>query len=250
MQLIAFIWKHVLCNPPAVLLIVGTFVAAIAAYFKERDSSSRRISVAIFAGGIIVLISVVLSGVQQSRQDEDLLTLTKTNAVLNAKIAELNEHIAQSITGGDSFGYFEFAGTVRKPFIFRHKGKHTLYEAKCRIVNLGDYSKLPSRSPAVGLGILSSTERRINLGTIRKGSWGLQPDYNITTKDIQGYDIFFEARNGRWEQKIRIRRIATGFRCATLVSRRKGETVEILHKHVADGFPLNTNGKVDWYKVN
>lgn len=250
MQIIIFIWKHVLCNPLVVLLIVGTSVVAIATYFKERNSSSRQISVAIFVGGILVLISVVSSGVQQSRQEEELLTLTRTNAVLNAKNAELNEHIAQLITGGESFGYFEFAGTVHKPFIFRHKGEYPLYEAKCRIVNLGDYSKLPSRSPAVGFGILSSTEKRINLGTIRKGSWGLQPNYNITTNDIQGYNIFFEARNGRWEQKIRIRRIATGFRHATLVSRRKGETVEILYKHVAEGFPLNTDGKVDWYKVD
>jgi hypothetical protein len=199
----------------------------------------------LFNPQTLIIIGVLLSAIgafwasqQQAQFERDLRTRSD-------EISSLNKEIVNLVTGGKSYTYFIFSGTIHNPLTLVQKGKHPLHNAKCRLITLGDYTKLPSRSP---FAYFSKNEKRLDLGNLESGAWGLQPKFELTDSPIQGFNVFFEARNGVWEQMIRIRKIDNNFQWATKVIRKLESTEEILYEHTSEKFPLNDKGKIDWYK--
>jgi hypothetical protein len=69
--------------------------------------------------------------------NEQLTTIYKSVAAKNEKIAELNEFIAGSVTGGDSFCYLmpDHIGPERVGFHLIHDGKFPLFDVSIRVTS-------------------------------------------------------------------------------------------------------------------
>jgi hypothetical protein len=189
-------------------------------------------------GALISAVGALLSSQQQTRFEHDL-------RIKSDEISALNKQIVNLVTGGDSYSYFQFSGTKHKPLVLAHRGEHPLYDVKCRLIILGDYTKLPSLSP---MAYLSQNEKRLEIGALRSGAWGLQPDIVLSDEPTQGFNIFFEARNGTWVQMVRIRKVGDGYQWSTKVIKRINDVDQVLYEHRSEEFPLNDKGEVDWYQ--
>lgn len=73
-------------------------------------------------------------------------------------------------------------------------------------------------------------------------------DLNKERKGIRPVSPFFSARNGMWNQKLRLRKVDNGWSTAVQVwscDRSKPQGIPIFEK-VDDNFPKNEKGLVDW----
>lgn len=152
-----------------------------------------------------------------------------------------------AITGGDSYAYISLwtHNTINHPILLYHKGEYTLYELKARIVPLGDYTKLTTMNPSIMIAFNPADETNFDFGTIRAGYVGYVGEYKISQDaNIQGYNVFFEARNGEWRQEIRMQKVNGSILVTTRVIRDD----KVLFEQIDDNFPRNSSGGVDWYK--
>ena len=171
------------------------------------------------------------------------------------KIAELNEQIAKSITGGDSYCYLDFrlmgADANRPTIVVVHRGKYPIYELNARIVDLQKTAEIrEAKGSRLTLDDVKAADTSMAIGQIAPTQARILTDWQLPDRDEQDYNIFFSARNGFFTQLVRFRRHSVmGYRVqATKVFRGVSDDGKTLLEKVDPGFPLDAQGKVEWNK--
>lgn len=167
----------------------------------------------------------------------------------NDKIIELQQQSAGAITGGDSFAEMVLqvpdatTGAVAMP-IFAHHGKFPLYNVSARILDLGEYRRLSAaKNYEAASAALQGTE--ISVGSLTPGfARGPMVALQHPSGRDFSYSVFFVARNGAWNQQLRMKWMGNGWSVATRIfGLSEGKE---LYRRVTPDYPLGPNGEVDW----
>jgi ABC-type multidrug transport system fused ATPase/permease subunit len=222
--------------------------------------------------GCLACVLVIQQSKQSARSETELQAQIKTVASHTAetsRLQQLNNELQQRVlelgkinaalgrqnistaTGGDSFCWMEFllieAG--RGVPAFSHSGRYPLYHVEAQIIDQTRKINEPvTLSQAASMGI------RISLGDLAPGRSFFLPNQSIPFSDAhsQNFAIVFDARNGTWQEDLRLRNVEGHWSSAIRVrleSARKGwMSTRPVFEQIAKDFPRNRHGLVDWYK--
>jgi hypothetical protein len=124
--------------------------------------------------------------------------------------------------------------------MFVHEGDHVLFSIHARFV---DPDKLSTNSSFEDLN-----KYNYQLGDFppNVGST-IDPAIPFNDTHKQDFNIFFNARNGFWEQLIRLRFVNGQWLTATRVTRNlRKDKVKQLYERIDKDFSRNSRGGVDW----
>jgi hypothetical protein len=198
---------------------------------------------------MIAAVGAFLTTVRQAQERAAASeSRAKAEADLRQKteeIASLNRQLADLVTGGTAFCYLSLAvrdGEDGFLVAAVNAGKTPVYDVAARVVDLAEFTALPSGGK---LPALFNPKLQFPVGNL-----GIQQSLIVGRLDLgsgnaKDYNVFFSARNGFVTQLLRCRRTADGWRVATRVMR-TGEKTEVLYEQVDDGFPKGPNGEIPW----
>ncbi|MGH9351721.1 MAG: hypothetical protein ACRD2G_06125 [Terriglobia bacterium] len=222
--------------------------------------------------GTLAWVLVVKQAKQASKRDAELKNGIDRLAVQSAEVARLqtsNNELQKQVldltrmntslaresistgTGGDSFCWMQINFQFGRPIpMFNHVGKYTLYQVIVRIVDLNDFQRKLDRGHRFNLSddvtLPAVPEVPVSTSWFREAlvlpfSDGARQDFNV----------FFQARNGRWTEFLRLRRINDHWSSAIQVCRQynaDGSQVprEPIFEQVDRDYPRNDKGLVDW----
>lgn len=159
------------------------------------------------------------------------------------EIAKLNETIAASVTGGDSFCYLMLASLgVSSPngaiLTIVHQGNYPLYDVGIRMVDLEKLEKEHSAALFRDLNF--------NAGKVSPNSARALRGWDLPNADRQRYNVFISTRNGFSTQLIRLKRVNEQWKLATKVFKDEGKTTTVLYERIDDDYPRSKGRSVDW----
>lgn len=232
-------------------LIVG--VTAIVAALLDYVSSDRRTSkfkklrnllLALMICSLVTSIFVVV---------DDEKTKGREMAGLRGQISELNiqlESAKKSITGGNNFPYVHIdvgAGDFNDPMLVAvNDGDSPLYDISFRMYDPSDsgLDKNPTKSIEEFMG------RSINrdVGNLNPHSVKVLGRIKLKNVDFQKFEITIIARNGRFTERYRLRKVngiwERAYRVHSGYLNREDSTV--LSERIDPGYPVDEAGKVQW----
>lgn len=144
-----------------------------------------------------------------------------------------------TVTGGDSFAYL---GANAEPasnlvnLVLIHVGQYPLYEVHARIVDV-DVPVVRSNRPAEVQSI------RLEFGTLVPRHAAAVPPLELGNGEGRNWNVFFTARNGGWNQELRLRKVDGAWRIATRVTR--GENYDQVLLQADPAFPRDPEGHLD-----
>jgi len=151
------------------------------------------------------------------------------------RLATLSVEGKNTVTGGDSFCYLVLTNS-NNPIII-HKGRYPLYGVQVRVVDLVKMRLLEQQhhpiDPLQDDFIFNAGDLTVGLAL---NSFSLRVTF--TDPDKQDFNVFFTAKNGLWDEKLRIRRINTNRQTAIKVFRgdKNGKAIT-LFESVPKDFP-------------
>lgn len=248
---------------PVLLSVLGGLITVILGFVVARLAGvPKLIAVGAVCGGILALAGGVLLGFEASEKTEEIAGLAQENSKLSKRIAELaeanvrlNEHINNSVTGGDSFCYYMLSSLENSNSLERllvHFGEFPIYNLYIRIIDCNKVDEIQKKYKRQDLRMIRELQyeatETIRRGTLVKAGLG-----NIAADPIelfrlpshadkQEYKIFFTARNGSWSQQVLLRRVNDKWTWATRVTRIDG----VLRVYVSRDFPRDDKGEVNW----
>lgn len=177
-----------------------------------------------------------------SDQQEKLLEQSKDTINLQKK--SIN-----TTSGGNSFCYMVFLSPIEDGVglpVFITVGEYPLYGVRARIVDLEKHKKLGAKD-ILGLSEILANDVIINIGDMPVNSTNLSEKVLTYTNSANlEYNIFYNARNGLWNQLLRIKNINGKSVRAIQVKRVEGVESIAVFEEIDDGFPRNQNGNIDW----
>ena len=188
-------------------------------------------AIVVFVGALFVAGGGFSASLRQSNFNAEIRQK-------NEEIARLQAESAKTVTGGDSFAYvlFEIAALDGSPVnahstpVVIHQGQYPLYDMGVRFSELsrGKLADISSALKSYPIGNMSGGAATTGIRLPRHG------------KDID-FDIFFWARNGMWDQFLRMRWKGDGWAIANKVLRDSQE----IYREVSEDFPRREDGSVD-----
>lgn len=156
-------------------------------------------------------------------------------------IAELKNHIASTITGGDSFAYIipVFQSANASPILtVVHRGEYPLYDLSVRIVDL---AKLGGKAPS-----LSEMKSSV-IGNLSPNHAAPIGNVQINGESLR-WNLFFSARNGFFTELLRVQRVGNEWKTALKVMNRPtaDEEVKTLFERIDQDYPLGKDAMVEW----
>lgn len=170
---------------------------------------------------------------------------------LSNKTIELAKSGINTSTGGDSFCTMEFMFQFGAPtVVFLHKGKYPLYDVVARIV---DITK-SRRDTLAGKPMDMSTDRYVPVGGMSNELARVMPNVVIpfTDDQNQGFNIFFNARNGIWTEEIRFKKVNGNWAHAIRVmgfgiKKRKGKKPsDTIYEEITKDYSREEDGSIKW----
>jgi hypothetical protein len=164
----------------------------------------------------------------------------------NAEIVQLQTEQSELITGGDSFCVLRLAdfGNDDHRFHFQNWEKFPLYDLEARIVDLGEEENGPVTSLREAWE--SIYRNVIPLGNIAGKSGRYSNTVHLAGRQQYALNIFYTARNGTWQQMLRMQRTDKGWLFATKVEKGQGAEMRELYRAIDDAFPRKPDGEVNW----
>lgn len=214
-------------DAPALGMLIGGLVTAatglLATFVQERQRLRTRQAWATFAAGILMILSSYLANVDEARSD--------------AEIRRLNERIADSVTGGNSFcefGYLRLHGREGSLIAasVTHHGKQPLYDVTAGILDLDMYDQ-PDKTNTNWRSYFAAY-RTVEIGNLPPSMTRPLPQLRLLPRNSFNYRIFFSARNGFFNQDLHGIHTNNNWLFSTTV-KRDGRTV---YKHIDVGFPV------------
>ena len=192
----------------------------------------------MLTGAIIAACGAFWSAWEQGRSQEAL-------AAKNDEIIQLNRQIAQSITGGDSFCYFDLPLNGRDHDNLLtgvvHKGEFPLYDLTIRILDLD----LCEYWTTHGCGFFESmnrSQRVQKIGTLSPGTAQTIDLLDVSGRKALRLNVFCMARNGETTELIRMIKQDGEWVSALKVLREDS----LLFERIGKGFPVDSTGAVNW----
>jgi hypothetical protein len=234
-------------SPTTIGVLLGGVLAAIFTFWGDstNDKKTRKWIVRgslLFA--IIIIVSSVVSSYQgyldqkliQDKTDkiskltsknnmlsEEITVISKTNTELAIKNSKLNEEIANSVTGGDSYGYVYLTPISKFPnkyeVMFLREGKYPLYDVEIRVKHMQgmrkyymDKAKDISNSKNQTLDLHefqnAGSIMHLRLGNIRMDQSNMIGYINLpSSAEEASYQIHIFARNGHTLQFVEFRKV-------------------------------------------
>jgi len=215
---------------PAFVILCGSLLVAWATFWIRSPNRKKQRERLVFFGATVSIVGAFWASSQQTANER--------------RVAELNERIASSITGGNSFAYIALTPVALSAYGLTviHQGEYPLYDLNVRIVDLAKWGKKQTRS----LFELQKDEQHMRVGNLAAGQASLLGSVQIDS-DSTNWNLFFDARNGFWTELLRIRRVGAELKYAIKVKRnsKTGEAETVFEK-VDPGYPQTEAGQVDW----
>jgi len=172
---------------PAILTLLGGVLIAVGLFFGQGQHPNAVFQWFRLIGAGIAAFCAFWSAHRQIQS-------ASANKERDQKIIDLSEQLHGHLTGGDSFCYGCPFGTLNSgvfEWMFVHSGKYPLTDVSVQIHNLAAKPDQP--------GFLG---RFVELGTTFPGK---ARKYGVQDRLLpsNGYNLFFQARNGSWLQEIR-----------------------------------------------
>lgn len=177
-----------------------------------------------------------------------VIALQQSNSALQERVLQLSEESTalakknlSTITGGDSFCYMAVNHQFGYPTpFFIHSGQCTLYDVGVRVVDLNRMRE--NQEP--------STVLQLQLGEMQPGKASVNPQLRFLFfgETAQDFNIFFGARNGAWNQFLRLRKVDAEWERASQVwwFDPTKPADKPTFEDVSPDFPRNDKGEVDW----
>ncbi len=223
------------------LMIIGTAVTCAIVWEDHRRSS-------LLAEELAKLLTSNMDLEKQVQlKSEQLVRLAEANAALT-------RDVSKSITGGDTFCYFEHSFPIRTiNTIFRvliPVGKYPLHDLEITIVDGNKSQEVVDRfGVPVPVTEMEKARTIIKKPILYKAEIGdsLHDGYVDlpADKDYQSYSIFFSARSGAWHQQVSLRRVDGRWKLASRV-RKAGTMALLMPEMVSQDFPKDTSGNIMW----
>lgn len=182
---------------------------------------------------------------KNTRLQESLLSQSAT-------LSRLAQQSIKSTVGGDSFCHMKFEGASLErgrpsPWFFQ-SGQYPLYDINATIINV---VALRSVSGNRGLPLLDVPQAARTM--IRVGDIGVDLGRVMFGTVIpfsggadQYFRINYSARNGTWNQILRLHLVAGKWSMATQVSRKEGKDEKVIYQEVEASYPRTRAGQIDW----
>jgi hypothetical protein len=252
-----------LYNPTTIALVLGGILTSFFGFLagiSKSEQTPKWIAWGAFIAGFIVLGAGFLSGYQDQltaessrKKSEQIEKISQKNAELALINSELNKKIANTITGGNSYGYFLITNPSASNIVdlmLTTEGEYPLYDVEIkihdiekRIDNLRDERQkgiASNLSLTEFYKLLYKSSKIIKIGNI-----GPNQGYPFGTlrlpndADKKTYHIEIFARNGRVLQFVQFRRIQGKWKWAE-------KTIfngEVVGKHIPSDFPQDDDSK-------
>ena len=170
-------------SPSVLIVLVGGVVSAILSYFSASKSEKtlKLLSKATLYASLLVIFGGILSGYsdfikskQLETKTDQIFALSKKNSDLGQQIAELskrnqelNEYSINSITGGNSYCYYQLGINHSKPnnYLLRmlmHVGEFPIFDLSIRIVDSYKLSGALGNNKEFNLDKIRSAEQIIH----------------------------------------------------------------------------------------
>lgn len=214
----------------AFVILFGSLLVAWANFWLRSPRKRKQRERLVFLGATISILGAFWASSQQTANEK--------------RIAELNEEIASSITGGNSFAYItsSLVAPSTNGLVLVHQGEYPLYDLNIRIVDLARWESKQARS----LLELQKDEQHLNIGNLAPSQARVLGPVQIDS-DVTRWNIFFGARNGFWTELLRIRRVGNELKFALKVTRsRQTGKAEIVFEKVDPGYPRTKEGQIEW----
>ena len=190
------------------------------------------------------MVGFLISGIgafwaSQQQTSSALNLLTKSE-----EIARLNQELANSVSGGDSFCYLAISTihpvTNTGQLYVIHSGEHNLYGVRARIVDVEKlhqlfYGKIP----------LDQAEMNISIGDLIPSFAQRLSPFTLDNGNTRSFNVLFTARNGSFKQLLWFKKIHGEWLYATKVERGS----KVLFEQVPKEFPRTAMGNVEWGRV-
>jgi len=195
---------------------------------------------------------------QNSEQNLEMAYMRGQIEAFRQQVTALSREAINTAIGGDSFCYLAInlrgAATTWSP-IFVQMGKYPLYGVQARIVNLENWNEkmLGKRDP--GDLVISSLFTDVQLGNflisvgdmaVGAVSMNLKQPIPVSNKLRHGYNVFFSARNGLWNELIRMQNVNGVWSQGLRVEKVEGATTRVIFEKIDNDFPRNGRGEIDW----
>lgn len=221
-------------NLPALITFFGAVISALGGFWASTKPKPAR---------VIVIVGLVISalGAYWASKQQDSFNLNLLNK--SEEIARLNQEVANSVSGGDSFCYLVVSTidpvTNTGRLVVVHQGEHSLYDVHVRIVDL---EKLDQIKGNLSFATLNQTDTNISIGNLISSFAQMLQPFTLGNSDTRRFNIFFSARNGFFNQALRFKKIDGKWVYATKVERED----KVIYEKVNDEFPRNAEGNVEW----
>jgi hypothetical protein len=174
------------------------------------------------------------------------------------QIYEAQNEGFRQVTGGDSFCYLKIlpSGATNLDLAILHEGKYPISDISLRFVD-SDQLAGPAPPGLSAMDRILKAQISIPVGTLPVKGFRLVGRIQIPAGIMEKeYLASFTARNGSWDQSIRLRRTNAGdWRVALKVNERPGQVTfaeldgptKLLFHKVDPDFPVKSNHEVqDW----
>ncbi len=202
-------------------------------------------------GGIVALIGGIITvygGIRTSQQQTDDAN----------KLYEAQTEGFRQVTGGDSFCYLKIlpSGATDADLVVLHEGKYPISDVSLRFV---DSNQLAGPAPhgISPMDRILKAQTNIQVGTLPVKGFRLVGRIQIPAGITESeYLASFTARNGSWDESIRLRRTPAGdWRVALKVNENPGQVkfadldkpTKLLFNKVDPDFPVQSGHEIqDW----
>jgi hypothetical protein len=211
----------------------------------------------IFVGGFIVVVGGLMASVRQNQDQakfaNERAEFERDLRIKSDKIAELNETIAASVIGGDSFCYVSLisANQTGAYISVTHQGKYPLYDVSVRMVELDAFG-VNSDESIKTLEDIQNRSINLDVGNMSPGFSQMTGKVTFSNPDKVKYNIFIVARNGSFTQNLRMHNVNGVWKSANRVMRdnftseNPNAPPTILIEQIDPDFPKNKDGQPDW----
>lgn len=192
---------------------------------------------------VIIFIGVLISAFGALWASQRQASFERNLREKSEEIARLNQELANSVIGGDSFCYLAVLGpdpvTNTGLLMVAHQGKHNLYDVHARIVDL---EKLDQLKGNLSFATLNQTDTNISIGNLIPSHGQMFHPVTLGNGNTRSFNIFFSARNGSFTQLLRFKKIHGKWVQATKVERED----KVIYEKIDDEFPRTAEGNVEW----
>lgn len=181
---------------------------------------------------------------KQTTVEDQFSTIISRVNNLFTNLEEKTNEMVNHISGGNSFPWLQIAMIDSENdsghLIANHEGNYPLYDVTAQIADLNKFSAMQGNH---SLATLSITHTNVEIGSLIPGHSALIRSWAIDHTPEQNYNVFMTARNGRFTQKIRMKKINGKWLSAISVSNGNGDT---LYEQIDSAYPRNNLGYVEW----